>query len=199
MAEQIKRNSASAVFAGIGKLLPDLETLYKDVHAHPELSMQETRTAGIAADRLEKAGYEVTTGVGKTGVVGLLRNGEGPVLMLRADMDGLPIAETTSLPYASKITATDADGNTVPVGHMCGHDIHVTWLVGAATLLSQARDGWKGTLMVVFQPGEETAQGARAMIEVSVPAPCFSGRPSRSTPAESLAPLPHSNSEQRHT
>ncbi len=165
MAEHFNPNSASAVLAGIGKLLPDLEALYKDVHAHPELSMQETRTAGIAADTLKKAGYEVTTGVGKTGVVGLLRNGEGPTLMLRADMDALPIAEDTGLAYASKITATDAEGNTVPVAHMCGHDMHVTWLVGAATLLSQARDGWKGTLMVVFQPGEETAQGAHAMIE----------------------------------
>ncbi len=165
MAEGSKRNGASAVLADMGKLLPDLEALYKDVHAHPELSMQENRTAGIAASRLDTAGYEVTTGVGKTGVVGLLRNGEGPVVMLRADMDALPVAEATSLAYASKITATDADGNTVPVGHMCGHDMHVAWLVGAATLLAQARDGWKGTLLVVFQPGEETAQGARAMID----------------------------------
>lgn len=151
--------------AGIGRLLPDLEALYRDVHAHPELSMHETRTAGLAAARLEKAGYELMTGVGKTGVVGLLRNGEGPTVMLRADMDALPVAENTGLPYASQITATDAEGNTVPVAHMCGHDMHVAWLVGAATLLAQARDGWKGTLMAVFQPGEETAQGARAMID----------------------------------
>ena len=165
MAEGSKRNGASAVLADMGKLLPDLEALYKDVHAHPELSMQEKRTAGIAAGRLEKAGYEVTTGVGKTGVVGLLRNGEGPVVMLRADMDALPVAEDTNLPYASTIKATDAEGHAVPVGHMCGHDMHVAWLVGAATLLAQARDAWKGTLLVVFQPGEETAQGARAMID----------------------------------
>lgn len=155
----------SAILGDISKLLPDLETLYKDIHSHPELSMQEKRTAGIAAQKMKKAGYEVTTGVGKTGVVGLLRNGEGPTVMLRADMDALPIAEDTGLPYASKVTATDAEGNTVPVGHMCGHDMHVTWLIGAATLLSQARDAWKGTLMVVFQPGEETAQGAQAMID----------------------------------
>ena len=165
MSQPIAHGSASAVLAGLGKLLPDLEALYKDVHAHPELSMHETRTAAIAADRLTKAGYQVTTGIGKTGVVGLLRNGDGPTLMLRADMDALPVAEDTGLPYASKSTATDAEGNTVAVGHMCGHDIHVTWLVGAATLLSEARDPWKGTLIVVFQPGEETAQGARAMIE----------------------------------
>ncbi len=165
MAEHTSPNSSSVVLTNLGKLLPDLEALYKDIHAHPELSMHETRTAGIAADRLTKAGYEVTTGVGKTGVVGLLRNGEGPTVMLRADMDALPIAENTGLAYASKVTATDAEGHTGPVGHMCGHDMHVAWLVGAATLLSQARNGWKGTLMTVFQPGEETAQGAQAMID----------------------------------
>src|SRR6185369_1243753 len=165
MAEHRDRNGVSAVLAGMGELLPRLEALYEDVHAHPELSMQETRTAGIAADGLRKAGYEVTTGVGKTGVVGLLRNGDGPTLMLRADMDALPIAEATGLPYASKITATDPEGNTVPVAHMCGHDMHVAWLVGAATLLAQARSDWRGTLMAVFQPGEETAEGARAMID----------------------------------
>ena len=165
MAQVASTQSASVVLAGLGKLLPDIESLYKDIHAHPELSMQETRTAGIAADRLARAGYAVTSGVGKTGVVGVFRNGEGPTVMLRADMDALPIAEDTGLAYASRMTATDADGNTVPVSHMCGHDMHVAWLAGAATLLSQARDDWKGTLMVVFQPGEETAQGARAMID----------------------------------
>ena len=92
----------------------------------------ETRTAGLAADRLRAAGYEVTTGIGKTGVVGLLRNGDGPTVMLRADMDALPIEEATGLPYASKATAKDRDGATTPVSHMCGHDMHVTWLVGAA-------------------------------------------------------------------
>src|ERR1700674_1071954 len=95
-------SGAEPLLNGLASLIPDLEALYKDVHAHPELSMQETRTAGIAADRLGKAGYEVTTGVGKTGVVGLLRNGEGPTVMLRADMDALPIAESTGLAYASK-------------------------------------------------------------------------------------------------
>ncbi|WP_291396081.1 M20 family metallopeptidase [Devosia sp.] len=135
------------------------------MHAHPELSMHETRTAGLAADRLRGAGYEVTTGVGKTGVVGLLHNGEGPTVMLRADMDALPIAESTGLAYASTVTVTDQQGNVVPVGHMCGHDMHVAWLVGAAKLPSTAREAWKGTLMVVFQLGEETAEGARAMVD----------------------------------
>jgi amidohydrolase len=153
------------IFAPLEMLLPDLETLYKDIHSHPELSMQETRTAGLAADRLRKSGYEVTTAIGKTGVVGLLRNGAGATVMLRADMDALPIAEATGLDYASAVTVRDNHGTVVPVGHMCGHDMHVAWLVGAATLFAQARDAWKGTLMVVFQPGEETAQGAQAMID----------------------------------
>jgi amidohydrolase len=165
MPEHTTQEGASSILANMRTLLPELEALYKDIHSHPELSMQETRTAGIAADRLRKAGYEVTTGVGRTGVVGLLRNGQGPTVMLRADMDALPIAENTGLAYASKVTTTDAKENTVPVGHMCGHDMHVAWLVGAATLMSQARDAWKGTLMAVFQPGEETAQGAQAMID----------------------------------
>jgi hippurate hydrolase len=140
MARRDRPQGASAILGNMNKLLPDLEALYKDIHSHPELSMQEVRTAAIAAQTLEKAGYEVTTGVGKTGVVGLLRNGEGPTVMLRADLDALPIAEDTSLPYASKVTATDAEGNTVPVGQMCGYEMPATWLVGAATLRSQALD-----------------------------------------------------------
>ena len=157
--------SPEPALANLPGLLPDLEALYTDVHAHPELSMHETRTAELAADRLRKAGYEVTTGVGKTGVVGLLRNGDGPTVMLRADMDALPVKEATGLRYASTETATDADGKSVPVAHACGHDMHVTWLVGAAALLAQARERWSGTLMAIFQPGEETAQGAQAMID----------------------------------
>jgi amidohydrolase len=158
-------NSGDSVFRNLDSLLPNLEALYKDVHSHPELSMQETRTASLAADRLRAAGYDVTTGVGKTGVVGLLRNGDGPTVMLRADMDALPVEEATGLPYASKVTATDREGRTVPVSHMCGHDMHVTWLAGATQLLADARTAWRGTLMAVFQPGEETAEGAQAMID----------------------------------
>src|SRR5690606_17198994 len=107
--------SASAVLTGLGDSMPELEALYQDLHAHPELSMQETRTAGVAAERLLWAGYEVTEGVGGTGVVGLLRNGEGPTVMVRADMDALPIEERTGLPYASTVTSKDAQGNVVPV------------------------------------------------------------------------------------
>ncbi len=153
------------ILASLKELLPDLESVYKDIHSHPELSMQESRTAGIAADRLRAAGYEVTTEVGKTGVVGLLRNGDGPTIMLRADMDALPVKEATGLPYASNVTASDSEGKTVPVMHACGHDIHVTWLIGAITLFAQNRGAWRGTLMPVFQPAEETGKGAQAMID----------------------------------
>src|SRR6516162_3004136 len=163
MAETVQK--AQKILANLGALVPDLEAVYKDIHAHPELSMQETRTAGIAADRLRAAGYEVSTGVGKTGVVGLLRNGDEPVVMLRADMDALPVQEATGLPYASEVKATDSTGKVVPVMHACGHDIHVAWLIGAATLFAQSRSAWKGTLMPVFQPAEETAAGAQAMID----------------------------------
>jgi amidohydrolase len=165
MAKQQATTATTDVLSPLNALLPDLESFYKDIHIHPELSMQEKRTAAKAAERLQTAGFDVTTGVGKFGVVGLLRNGDGPVVMLRADMDALPIKEATGLPYASTVTATDRDGTTVPVMHACGHDMHVTWLAGAATLLAQARDAWHGTLMPVFQPGEETAEGAQAMID----------------------------------
>ena len=152
----------------LDKMLPELEALYKDIHAHPELSMQETRTAGIAADHLRAGGFEVTTEVGKTGVVGILRNGDGPTVMLRADMDALPIKEATGLPYASSVTATGPDGRSVPVAHSCGHDMHVACLIGATSLFAKSPHGWQGTLMAVFQPGEETAQGAQAMIDDSL-------------------------------
>ena len=158
-------NFPGKVLAGLQSLLPDLEALYTDVHAHPELSMQESRTANLIAGRLCMAGYDVTTKIGKTGVVGLLRNGDGPTVMLRADMDALPIEEMTGLPYASKVKATNREGKTVPVMHACGHDMHVAWLVGATALLAEARDAWRGTLMAVFQPAEETAEGAQAMID----------------------------------
>lgn len=159
------RNSPEQLLASLNELLPDLESVYKDLHSHPELSMSEERTARIAAERLHTAGYDVSTGIGKTGVVGLLRNGEGPTIMLRADMDALPVKEATGLPYASSVTATDSEGKTVPVMHACGHDMHVTWLIGATTLFAEARGAWRGTLMAVFQPAEETGQGAQAMID----------------------------------
>ena len=130
--------SSDPALRNLDGMLPDLEALYKGVHSHPELSMRETATAGLAADRLRAAGYEVTTGVAKTGVAGLLRNDEGPTVMSRADMDALPIQGATALPYASKATATDREGKTVSVSHMCGHDMHVTWLAGATKLMAEA-------------------------------------------------------------
>jgi amidohydrolase len=145
-------------------LLGELERIYEDLHAHPELSMQEHRTAAIAAKWLRKNGWEVTEGVGGTGVVGLLRNGEGATVLLRADMDALPIKESTGLPYASQATGTDRFGQATAIAHSCGHDMHVVWLMGVTQILSENRDAWRGTVMAVFQPGEETAQGARAMI-----------------------------------
>ena len=156
---------ANGVLDGLEEILAPLEDLYRDLHLHPELSMQEHRTAAKAAAQLEAAGFEVSTGVGGTGVAGVLRNGDGPTVMLRADMDALPVREATGLPYASTATATDASGREVPVMHACGHDMHVTWLVGAAKLLANARDAWRGTLVAVFQPAEETGTGAQAMID----------------------------------
>jgi hippurate hydrolase len=129
--------------------------LYSDLHRHPELSMQERRTASILAERLRELGYESATGVGGTGVVGVLQNGPGPVVMLRADMDGLPVQEETGLDYASRVRG---------VMHACGHDMHVAWLVGAAEDLAGRTDGWSGTVVLVGQPGEETGEGARAMV-----------------------------------
>jgi amidohydrolase len=155
----------SSALAGLDGIMAELEALYRDVHQHPELSMREHRTAGMAAERLQAAGYDVTTGVGGTGVAGVLSNGDGPAVMLRADMDALPVKEATGLDYASTATATDPAGNEVPVMHACGHDMHVAWLAGATALLARARDAWTGTVLAVFQPAEETAQGAQAMID----------------------------------
>lgn len=178
--------STGGLLVGLDELAPGLEELYRELHAHPELSMAETRMAAEVARQLREQGWEVTTGVGGTGVVGVLRgNGadptgavggagtaygdsaapDRPVVMLRADMDALPVREETGLPYASAATGTDPEGRTVPTMHACGHDMHVACLLGAAALFAARRDQWRGTLLVVFQPGEETAQGAAAMLD----------------------------------
>ncbi|RZQ63096.1 amidohydrolase [Amycolatopsis suaedae] len=154
----------STVLSGLDAALPDLESLYTDLHRHPELAFAEHRTAGVLASRLEAAGFTVHRGVGQTGVVGVLRNGDGPAVMLRADIDALPVRERTGLDYASTDTGLDADGNEVPVMHACGHDMHATWLSGAAALLARGREHWSGTLLVVFQPGEEVGDGAAGMV-----------------------------------
>lgn len=138
------------------ELLARLTSVYRDLHRHPELSSQEHRTAGIVAAWLRDLGLEVIEGVGGTGVVGVLRNGPGPTVALRADMDALPVAEETGLPYSSTV-----DG----VMHACGHDVHVTCLLGAATTLDAVRDTWRGTLVLLFQPAEETVSGAQAMVD----------------------------------
>jgi len=141
------------------------EDIYKDIHAHPELSFQETKTAALVASKLKEFGYEVIEEIGRTGVVGILRNGEGQTVLARADMDALPVRENTGLPYASTRTAVDDAGNTVGVAHACGHDAHVTCLLGAAELLAQTPRSWSGTFIALFQPAEEVAGGAKAMMD----------------------------------
>ncbi|MEF3118779.1 amidohydrolase [Streptomyces chrestomyceticus] len=149
-------SARDTVLAPLDARMADLESLYEDLHRHPELGFQESRTAAEAARRLTSYGYEVTTGIGRTGVAGVLRNGPGPVVLLRADMDALPVTERSGLPYASAVPG---------VMHACGHDVHVTCLAGAADLLAAGREHWSGTLVVLFQPAEEVGDGARAMIE----------------------------------
>lgn len=142
----------------------DLEAIYVDLHKHPELSFQETRTAGVIAEKLGELGIPFEEGVGKTGVVATVTSGEGPVVWLRADMDALPVPEQTGLPYASTARGTDPAGNDVPVMHACGHDMHVTCLLGALERLVATKDEWSGTIVAVFQPAEEHGAGSKAMI-----------------------------------
>jgi len=153
-------SSRQAVLAGLDGVRGWQEDMYRDLHQHPELSHQERRTAGVVAARLRQAGFEVHEGVGGTGVVGVLRNGDGRNVLLRADMDALPVREATGLPYASTVTADDG----TPVMHACGHDVHVTCLAGAVSLLALARQAWDGTVVALFQPAEEVGDGARGMV-----------------------------------
>ncbi len=156
---------AGSVEQQIGSDLPDLLTFYTDLHTHPELSLRETESARKIAKRLEAVGYTVTTGVGGTGVVGILENGVGPTVLVRGDMDALPITEETGLPYASTVKVTGTDGRPVGVMHACGHDIHQTCLVGTARILARLRDRWRGRVMIVAQPAEEIGAGAKMMID----------------------------------
>ncbi|MFD8252415.1 amidohydrolase [Streptomyces werraensis] len=155
---------ARTVLAGLDTIRSEVESLYRELHRHPELGLREHRTARRAADALRDAGYDVTEGVGGTGVVGVLRNGDGPVVMGRADMDALPVRERTGLPYASTVTGTGGDGGEQPVMHACGHDVHVASLVGCARLMASRRDAWRGTFVALFQPSEENGDGAAAMV-----------------------------------
>lgn len=156
---------ANDLRASLEEDMPGLMELYRDLHANPELSFEEHQTAAKLAKRMRDLGFEVTEGVGQTGVVSVMKNGDGPVVMLRADMDGLPVIEQTGLPYASKVTATPASGVTTGVMHACGHDTHMAGFIGAAQLLAERKDEWQGTLVMILQPAEELGLGAIAMIE----------------------------------
>jgi len=151
--------------AEINAVYPEVEALYFDLHQTPELAMHEQQTAAKLADRVKAMGYEVTTGVGGTGIVAVLRNGQGPTVLLRTDMDALPIAEETGLPYASHVVVKSDSGTSIPVMHACGHDIHMSSWIGTAKLMSTHRERWHGTLILIGQPAEETGEGAPAMIK----------------------------------
>lgn len=150
--------------AEVDAIYPDIESLYIDLHRNPELAFQETRTAATLAGLLKTYGFEVTTGVGKTGVVGVLRNGAGPTVMMRTEIDALPVEEKTGLAFASTVVTKNTAGQTVPVMHACGHDLHMSAWAGTARLMAQHRDRWRGTLMMVGQPAEEVLAGAAAML-----------------------------------
>jgi amidohydrolase len=145
--------------------MPSLMTLYRDLHANPELSMQEVRTPAKLAPEMRKLGFQVTEHVGKTGVVAVMKNGPGPVLLLRADMDALPVTEQTGLPFASKLRGTSRSGIETGIMHACGHDTHVTTWLGTARRLAAMKGQWSGTLVMILQPGEETVEGAKAMLD----------------------------------
>ncbi|CAN5534917.1 M20 family metallopeptidase [soil metagenome] len=156
--------AAAAIEASIRHDWPALDALYKDLHANPELGFQERRTAALLAAKMRALGFTVTEGVGGTGIVALYRNGAGPVVMVRTELDALPMQEKNGLPYASQVQATGADGSKSFVAHSCGHDNHMAWWLGTAEALLAMKDRWHGTLMFIGQPSEETVQGAKAMI-----------------------------------
>ncbi len=156
---------AARVLSGQDEIKAWQEDLYRTLHQHPELSDEEVNTAAAAAGALRDAGYEVHDKIGTTGVVGILRNGDGPIVLMRADMDALPMKEETGLPYASAVQQKDEAGNVVPVAHSCGHDVHVASLMGAARLLAANRSAWRGTFIPLFQPAEELGRGADGMIK----------------------------------
>jgi len=166
---QIASAQDAAVRASIAAQLdpryPALFELYKHLHANPELSLCEVKSSARVAEELKRAGYEARANVGGHGVVAVLKNGTGPTVLVRADMDALPVKEQTGLPYASTVTAKDAAGNEVPVMHACGHDVHMTCLIGTAQVLAQLKDRWHGTLVLIAQPAEERGGGASAMLK----------------------------------
>src|SRR5215468_738265 len=155
----------SSLASQVDSVFPDAHTLYLDLHQHPELSSHETRTAGIMAERLRGLGYEVTEHIGGNGIVAIMKNGAGPTVMLRTELDGLPVEEKTGLAYASKVRTKDDSGRDVPVMHACGHDLHMSSLFGTATIMAHSKDTWHGTLMLIAQPAEETITGAKKMVD----------------------------------
>src|SRR5690554_3842182 len=157
-------NVSDIIENSIDKDADRLVEIYKDIHQNPELGFMETRTADIIAKDLKSLGYEVKTGIGVTGVVGIMKNGNGPTVMYRADMDANAVKETTGLPYASTKVVKREDGSETPVMHACRHDAHVTWMLGVAKLMAENKDLWKGTLVMVGQPAEEPIMGAEAMV-----------------------------------
>src|SRR6187397_1358012 len=156
---------AATLAEGIQADMPQLMALYRDLHANPELSMQEVRTPAKLAAEVRKLGFDVTAGVGKTGVVAVMKNGPGPILLIRADMDALPVVEQTGLPFASKVRAVARSGVETGVMHACGHDTHMTSFIGTARQLAARKSEWSGTLVMILQPGEETGEGAKAMLD----------------------------------
>ncbi|MFT5467582.1 MAG: amidohydrolase [Verrucomicrobiales bacterium] len=157
-------NETRAIEAWVDSHLEEVVETYKHLHANPELSFQELKTSAFVAKSLEAAGFEVTSGVGRTGVVGVLKNGAGPTVLIRGDMDALPVLEQTGLPYASKVQVKKADGTTVGVMQACGHDVHTTMVVSMGQLLADLRENWKGTVVMIAQPAEEIGMGSREMI-----------------------------------
>jgi hippurate hydrolase len=149
----------------LSAVYPDAYNLYLDLHEHPELSLHETSTAAKLAAQFRALGYEVTEHVGGTGIVAIMKNGPGPTIMLRTELDALPVEEKTGLPYASKVRTKDDAGHDVPVMHACGHDLHMAAIVGTAAVMARSKDSWHGTLMLIGQPAEETITGAKAMVK----------------------------------
>ncbi len=166
IAMSLSSNSPAATLAeGIKADMPQLMALYRDIHANPELSMQEVRTPAKLAAEMRKLGFDVTEHVGKTGVVAVMKNGSGPVLLIRADMDALPVKEQTGLPFASTVMGKLPDGTPTPVMHACGHDTHIATWLGTGRRLAAMKDQWSGTVVMVLQPGEELVMGAQAMLD----------------------------------
>ena len=165
MAQTDPGSRATLTAAEINALYPDIEALYIDLHRNPELAFQETQTAAKLAARMKALGFDVTTGVGRTGIVAVMKNGAGPTAMMRTELDALPVAEKTGLPFASTVVATNAAGQSTPVMHACGHDLHMAAWAGTARWMSEHRDRWRGTLVMVGQPAEEASTGAAAMLK----------------------------------